>query len=96
MPKHIPGKPGDGSKPLRTYIFKVVVEPDEDVWSAYCPALLQQGASTWGRTRQEALVHIEQVVKMVVESLIEHGETVPEEPAGEVQVSTEPQVAVTV
>jgi hypothetical protein len=31
-----------------TYTFKVVVEPDEDRWRAYCPALEAQGASTWG------------------------------------------------
>jgi hypothetical protein len=33
---------------LKTYTFKVVVEPDEDRWHAYCPALERQGASTWG------------------------------------------------
>ncbi len=43
---------------MTTYIFKVVVEPDEDKWSAYCPALLQQGAATWGNTEAEALQHI--------------------------------------
>lgn len=81
---------------MKTYIFKVVVEPDEDVWSAYCPALLKQGASTWGNTRQEALSNIEQVVKMVVESLIEHGESVPEEPPPAAQISADPQVLVSV
>lgn len=30
--------PIKGSR-MTTYIFKVVVEPDEDKWSAYCPAL---------------------------------------------------------
>jgi len=24
---------------MKTYIFKVVVEPDEDRWHAYCPVL---------------------------------------------------------
>ncbi len=81
---------------VKTYIFKVVVEPDEDRWSAYCPALLKQGAATWGYTREEAISSIEEVVKMVVESLSEHGEEVPEGPADEVQVSTEPQVVVTI
>jgi predicted RNase H-like HicB family nuclease len=68
----------------------------EDAWHAYCPALVSQGGATWGATKEEALKHIEEVVKMVVESLIEHGEPVPETPAGEVQVSTEPRVAVTI
>ncbi len=81
---------------MKTYIFKVVLEPDEDVWSAYCPALLKKGASTWGHTEQEALRNLEQVVRMVVESLIEHGEAVPEEPPDQVRVSPEPQVLVSI
>jgi len=47
--------------PLKTYNFKVVLEPDEDFegnpsgWHAYCPALESLGGSTWGGTREEAL-----------------------------------------
>jgi hypothetical protein len=26
---------------MKTYTFKVVVEPDEDRWHAYCPALVR-------------------------------------------------------
>lgn len=76
---------------MKTYVCKVVVEPDDDRWTAYCPALLQQGASTWGYTQEEALKHIEEVVKMVVRALIEDGEAIPED----VQVSPEPLVTVT-
>lgn len=65
---------------MKTYLFKVVVEPDDNRWTAYCPALLQQGASTWGYTQEEALRHIQEVVKMVVDSLREHGESLPEGP----------------
>ena len=60
-----------------TYTYSVVVEPDEDAWHAYCPALQGYGAATWGRTRAEALRHIREVVAMVVAELIEDGETVP-------------------
>lgn len=81
---------------MKTYIFKAVVEPDEDRWSAYCPALLKQGAATWGRTEEAALKNLQEVVQMVLESLIEHGEPVPEGPTGEVHVSEEPRVAVTI
>ena len=81
---------------LKTYAFKVIVEPDEDRWHAYCPALVQQGGATWGYTEEEALRNIEEVVKMVVESLVEHGEPVPEEPSDQVQVFAEARVAVTV
>jgi predicted RNase H-like HicB family nuclease len=71
---------------MTTYIFKVVVEPDEDKWSAYCPALLTQGAATWGNTEAEALRHIHEVVHMVVQALMEDGEPIPED----VLVSQEP------
>jgi predicted RNase H-like HicB family nuclease len=81
---------------LKSYTFKVVVEPDEDRWHAYCPALEAQGASTWGRTREEALKHIDEVTQLVVESMIEHGQPLPEETTEEVQVTVEPRVTVNV
>ena len=79
---------------MTSYVFKVVVEPDEDRWHAYCPALVDRGAATWGETREEALANIEDVVKMVVASMMEHGEAI--EPADTVEVSREPRVAVIV
>jgi predicted RNase H-like HicB family nuclease len=79
---------------MTSYVFKVVVEPDEDRWHAYCPALVDRGAATWGATRQEALANVEGVVKMVVASMMEHGEAI--EPADTVEVSHEPGGAVTV
>ena len=81
---------------MKTYNFKIVVEPDGDRWHAYCPALVGQGGATWGHTQQEALTNIREVVQMVVESLMEHGEALPAEPPDQVQVSAEPQVAVIV
>jgi predicted RNase H-like HicB family nuclease len=50
---------------MTTYTFRVVVEPDEDRWRAYCPALEAQGASTGGYTREEALRHIREVIEMI-------------------------------
>jgi predicted RNase H-like HicB family nuclease len=50
---------------MTTCTFRVVVEPDEDRWRAYCPALEAQGASTWGHTREEALRHIREVLEMI-------------------------------
>jgi hypothetical protein len=43
---------------MKTYSFKVVVEPDEDAqgdpaWYAYCPALESVGGATSGRNREE-------------------------------------------
>jgi predicted RNase H-like HicB family nuclease len=84
------------AKPMKTYSFKVVVESDGGRWHAYCTALVQQGGATWGYTKEEALKNIHEVIQMVVESLIEHGQAVPEEPSDQVQVFAGPQVAVIV
>jgi len=81
---------------MKTYTFNVVVEPDEDRWHAYCPALHQQGAATWGSTREEALKNIEDVVRLVMESMVEHDEPLPAPVRGEVEVTVEPRVAITV
>ncbi len=77
---------------LTTYTFKVIVEPDEDVWHAHCPALKDYGAATWGQTREEALQNIREVAEMIVAELVEEGEVLP----ADVQVSEEPLVSVTV
>jgi predicted RNase H-like HicB family nuclease len=68
------------------------VEPDEDAlgnpaWHAYCPALESIGAATSGRTRDEALKNINEVVRLIVEESIEEGRPIPECPADDVQVT---------
>ena len=85
----------------KTYVFKIVIEDDsfEDgrpAYHAYCPALQQYGAATWGETKEEALQHIQEVVEMVVEELLEDGIQLPDSPQPDVQVFAEPRVAVTV
>jgi len=79
-----------------TYTFKLVVEPDGDRWHAYCPALVAAGAATWGYTREEALRNIQDVVRMVVDIMVEDGEPLPTEPPGQVRILAEPEVAVIV
>lgn len=87
---------------MKTYNFRAVIEPDEHFdgnpsgWHAYCPVLEERGASTWGPTEAEALQNLQSVTRMVVESMIEHGERIPEEPRHEVEVTVEPRVAITV
>ncbi len=90
---------------MKTYSFKVVLEPDEDAqggpaWHAYCPALENVGGATSGRTREEALNNINTVVRMIVQEFIEEGKPLPETPADFVdieEVSDEkPRIAVTV
>lgn len=84
---------------MKTYTFRVVIEEDpfDDgrmAYHAYCPVL--KGATTWGYTKDEALANIQDVVQMVVESMIAHGELIPEEPSEDVKVFFEPLVAVTI
>src|SRR6185437_4126822 len=43
-----------GGSAMKTYTFKVVVEPDESGFHAYCPALRRFGAVTQGSTESEA------------------------------------------
>jgi len=81
---------------VKSYVFKVVVEPDEEGWHAYCPVLEEKGAATWGYTRAEALKNIQEVVQLVVGELVRDGEPLPEEPLEEVQVFLEPRVVATV
>lgn len=76
---------------FRSYTFRVVIEPDEDVWRAYVPALEEIGAATFGKTQEEALKNIQEVLHMVVEELLEEGKTIPTD----VPVSEGPLVTVT-
>jgi predicted RNase H-like HicB family nuclease len=90
---------------MKTYSFKVVLEPDEDsdgnpAWHAYCPALESLGGATSGRTRAEALHNINQVVRMIVQEFLEEGKQLPEGPDDAVEVheisEEAPRIAVTV
>ena len=71
-------KPGGKTE---THVFEVVIEKDpfdddQMAYHAYCPSL--KGTSTWGYTEVEAFENISEVVKMTIESMIEHGEPIPE------------------
>ena len=90
---------------MKTYSFKVVVEPDEDAdgnpaWYAYCPALESIGGATSGRTREEALKNINEVVHMIVQEFVEDGKPLPDGPGDSVEVAEiseeAPRIAVTV
>lgn len=80
---------------MKTYTFKVVVEPDGDRWHAFCPALQKYGAATWGVTREEAHRHIQEVVQMIIEELREDGIAIPEGPGEDVELFSDTRVAVT-
>ena len=78
---------------MKTYAFKVIVEPDEDRWHAYCPALSDWAAATWGSTEEEAYQNIQEVVQMVIEGMIEENILIPTESA---ELLPEPRVTVAV
>ena len=65
-----------------TYVFKVVLEPDqyesgEEAWMAYCPVL--PGTTTFGKTKDDALRNVRDVVQMALETMIEDGDPIPVE-----------------
>jgi len=62
---------------VKSYVFRVVLEPDEDAWRAHIPELEAKGAATWGHTKEEALRNIHEVAQMVIEALLEDGEPLP-------------------
>ena len=87
---------------MKTYLFKIVIEQDEDFdgnpsgWLAYCPALRSQGAAAGGETREEALSNIREVIEMTVESLVEEGRSLPINSNGDIQLLESPSVVVTI
>ena len=81
---------------MKTYNFRVVIEPDEDRWIAYSPILEHVGGATWGYTKEEARANIYDVLKMTVASMIAHGEPIPEVPVRNSDVTEESQITITI
>ena len=65
---------------MKTYVFQVVIEPDEDRWRAYSPELEEYGGATWGYTREEAEQNIREVLAMVLETMVEYNYAIPGTP----------------
>jgi len=64
---------------MKTYAFRVVIEPDEDRFYAEIPAL--PDCHSWGFTYEEALKNIKEAAELCVETMIEDGQPIPEEDA---------------
>ncbi|MFQ5794949.1 MAG: type II toxin-antitoxin system HicB family antitoxin [Candidatus Bipolaricaulia bacterium] len=83
---------------MKSYTFRVVIE--EDTWPgeteggfrAFVPALEEFGASTFGVTQEEAIKNLQQVLKMILEELLQESQPIPED----IEVSSEPRVTITV
>ena len=62
---------------LNTYIFEIIIEPDEEGFHVYCPLL--KGCHTWGKDRKEAMKNIEEAVELYIEDMLEAGDPLPDE-----------------
>ncbi len=80
---------------MKTYIFKVEVEQDDDGrWGAEIPTL--PGCGTWGYTREEALEALQEGAQAYMEVSIEHNDPLPPEPEKDLMVvPNSPVVTVT-
>lgn len=58
---------------MKTYIFPIAFEEADSAWHVYVPGLEAHGAATWGKTRDEALRNIQEVVQMLVEEFDDSG-----------------------
>jgi len=59
----------------RTYTLSIEKHPDG--YLAYFPAL--GGCQTWGSTYEEAVAHAEEALAVYLETLVDHGDPLPEE-----------------
>ena len=63
---------------MGNYSFTAIVEPDGDQFHAYVPSL--PGCHSFGDTPDEALANIHEAIQVHVESILEDGEEIPQEP----------------
>ena len=63
---------------MTTYQFTVVIEPDEDEFHAYVPAL--PGCHTFGSTIDEVRANVVEAITLHIEAMQEDGEPIPVEP----------------
>lgn len=83
---------------MKSYTFKIRLEEDtfpngEPGYFVCVPELEHLGAATQGRTKEEAIKNIQEVLRMIIEEFIEEGKPVPLE---EITVPEEPLVTITV
>ncbi|MBI1784982.1 type II toxin-antitoxin system HicB family antitoxin [Candidatus Sumerlaeota bacterium] len=77
---------------MKSYIFPIVVDPDETRWRAHAPGFVEKGAATWVNTRDEAMRNMPEVAQMVIETLLEDGKELP----AAIRISEQTMIAVTI
>ena len=59
---------------MTVHQFTVIIEPDEDAFHAYVPAL--PGCHTFGATVEETRANIMEAITLYIESIQENGEPI--------------------
>ena len=62
---------------MTVHQFTVIIEPDEDAYHAYVPAL--PGCHTFGATVEETRSNIAEAIALHIESMQQDGESIPVE-----------------
>lgn len=63
---------------MKTYIFRVEIEQEEDGrWSADIPIL--PGCAVWGYSKEEALAAIQEGAQAYLVVMLEHNDPLPQE-----------------
>lgn len=76
---------------MKTYVFKIEVEQDEDgIWEAEVPSL--PGCATWGHTKEEALEALQEATQAYLEVLAEHQQPLPKAAEQEVTIISDSEV----
>ena len=79
---------------MKTYIFAVEVEQEEDGrWSADVPTL--PGCAAWGYTKEQALEAIREGAQAYLEIMVENNDPLPTEGEGVTIISESEVVTVT-
>ncbi len=62
---------------MKNYTYRIIIEPDGKYFHAYVPAL--SGCHTFGKTIAEAKKHVREAIEVYVDSLMGHGEPIPQD-----------------
>lgn len=77
---------------MKTFVLRVDLKEEEDGrWSSSIPAL--PGCSSWGYSRQDALINIKDAAEIYIEDMVDAGEGLPA-PSDKIEVIDEPAIAV--
>ncbi|MBW1717834.1 MAG: type II toxin-antitoxin system HicB family antitoxin [Deltaproteobacteria bacterium] len=77
---------------MKTFVLRVDLKEEEDGrWSASIPTL--PGCSSWGYSRQDALMNIKDAAEIYIEDMVDAGEGLPTS-SDKIEVINEPAIAV--